>query len=206
MVNTIKKDLRLIFDRRWILVLFLLISIFLIKTSDDSSGIYNWIIFSVYATTLGFFNPNDKEDILIRSLPVSSHDVVLGKYGLMLIIFLLCYLVINMTAEILSGLNIIKDTSYLSLDSFKFTLLMTIVINSIGIPIMLYFGKNSGIGLFFNGILYYVFVGVMNSSLRGNMSGKFIDTINSPLISIIILSLTIVSIFISFIAYKNWQM
>lgn len=206
MLNLIKKDLKLIFARRWILILFLLISGFIIKISNgDGPGVYNWIVLSVYFTTIEVLNANDNEDMLIHSLSISKYDVVLGKYGLMFIVFLLCYMIISIITEIFFGLNIIKDISYFRVDFFKFTFLMTILANSIGIPLLFYLGKKSRLRVTLSLLLYNIIFYVIKYGLSGGMASEFIAKINSPLSSLTILSLMIISVLMSFKGYENWE-
>lgn len=206
MINLIKKDLRLIFDQIWLFIIFILFSALLVVTyTGDGKSIYNLIMISVYMITIGILNPNEKEDILVHSLALNKYDVVLGKYGLMLISYIVGFLIISLISLIFYGLNIVSNISYLSFGFFKCALLLTIAMTNIGIPIMLYFGRNSKMGIFICGIMFYFSMTMINRVLIDELNSDTIARINNPIITTMILVFMIISIVLSLNGYKNWQ-
>lgn len=207
MTNIIKKDLKLLLAQKWIFIIFILFSALSVMTyTGDGKGLYNLIMISVFMATTGIVNPNEKEDILIHSLGVNRYDVVFAKYGLMFILCIVSFLIMALISLIFYGLDTVNDISYLSFGFFRCVLLLTIAMTSVGIPIMIYFGRDSKMGIFICGIMFYFSMTMINSVLIDELNYDVIAKINNPIITIITLVFMIISIILSLEGYKNWQM
>ena len=206
MINLIKKDLKLIFSQMWLFIVFILFAALSVMTyTGDGKGLYNLIMISVFMATTGILNPNEKEDILVHSLALNNYDVVFAKYGLMFILCIGSFLIIALISLIFYSLDIVNNISYLSFGFSRCVLLLTIAMTSIGIPIMIYFGRDSKMGIFICGIMFYFCMTMINSVLIDELNSDVIARINNPIITTMILVFMIISIVLSLNGYKNWQ-
>lgn len=204
MINLIKKDLKLIFARKWIVVLGAL-ALVLFTLFYFNYSAYKLIILMVYLNTMGTLTNNDKEDYLIHSLPVNKYEVVLAKYVLVFILFVISILFISIISLVFKGLNLVEDISYLNIDTIIRFLLAIVFTTGIGIPILIYFGRESRLGIFLNGFFFYFTFFSMNTVLFDEMKYSSNNGKYFPLLIVIIMIFMIISIFLSIKGFEKWE-
>lgn len=204
MINLIKKDLRLIFARKWIVVLgALALAIFTLFYYNDSA--YKLIILVVYLNTMGALTNNDREDYLIHSLPLNKYEVVLAKYVLVFILFVISILFISIISLVFKGLNLVEDISYLNINTIILFLLAIVFTTGFGIPIMTYFGRESRFGIGLNGFFFYFTFFNLNTILFDEMKYSSTNGKYFPLLIVIIMIFMIISIILSIKGFEKWE-
>ncbi len=204
MINLIKKDLRLIFARKWIVVLgALALAIFTLFYYNDSA--YKLIILVVYLNTMGALTNNDREDYLIHSLPLNKYEVVLAKYVLVFILFVISILFISIISLVFKGLNLVEDISYLNINTIILFLLAIVFTTGFGIPIMTYFGREFRFGIGLNGFFFYFTFFNLNTILFDEMKYSSTNGKYFPLLIVIIMIFMIISIILSIKGFEKWE-
>lgn len=204
MINLIKKDLRLIFARKWIVVLgALALAIFTLFYYNDSA--YKLIILVIYLNTMGALTNNDREDYLIHSLPLNKYEVVLAKYALVFILFVISILFISIISLVFKGLNLVEDISYLNINTIILFLLAIVFTTGLGIPIMTYFGRESRFGIGLNGFFFYFTFFSLNTILFDEMKYSSTNGKYFPLLIVIIMIFMIISIILSIKGFEKWE-
>ena len=204
MINLIKKDLKLIFNKGWIVIITLLALGFFTLYNYNYSA-YKMMTFIVYSNSMGILANNDKEDYLIHSLPVNKYEVALAKYVLVFILFIITILFISISSCVFKGLDLIEDISYLNINIIIPYLFSIVLTTSIGIPIMIYFGRDSKLGIGLNGFIFYFTYFTVNTLLFDESKYSFADGQYTSLFIVIIMIFMIISIILSIKGFEKWE-
>lgn len=205
MLNLIKKDFILTFSTKSSLFLIALYIplMNLIMGGEKAETIISIMIISlIYILTIIplSYDKRGKSNILIQSLPVKRKDVVISKYisifiNLILgIIIVACYL----WMVSLFGIRIVDSLNFSVIIS---TLPIVFLSLSISLPILI--RAPVKIANFFNGAM----VGIIISSVSGNVVNTSSNSINDPRFLFIIVALAyIVSMILSIWMYEEQEL
>lgn len=209
MLKQIKKDYYLILSLKGTIAIAMIlvpICIYIIG-SINQSGIYATSVFVAILLTYSMVGYVQSQQILSHSMPFSKLDVVLSKY----IIVFLNYIIVNSyiffivwIIRKLPGNNI----QYLSLELYKYMLFVSIISLSFVIPALLSYTPSWG-----NFISIFIFSVIFNFSnnylldpgttVKVNLNN--LSIVNNLWFNIAVVILMAISIAISLYGYKNKQ-
>ena len=208
MWNLIKKDYLLILANK-MEVYFFIIAIPIIISFGflDNRWIFILIVSTVYLLSFnGFYNSNQDDDSLVYSLPLKKYTVVASKYIMLFLNHIVITSYVFGVTWILLKMNLISEIQYMSLVFFKLTLLFSIIILSLGLP--LFFSYKPRISMTAINILIALFTSFSFQKLfyEGDLYNPAIDRVklvNSPRFILGVLMAMIISMIISLYGYKK---
>ena len=197
MLGLIKKDLYLILNNRNAIIIYLImVGFFAVFAKMDISYILPFFFLSIFLSTFSYDEYNNFNGY-VCTMPKGREYVVLSKYLLTIIISLILS-VFPLLLNILAFKTSFEESLTIALGSlFGFYLIVSVIY-----PLMFKFGAEKGriamIGCFFAVVvicyLLLTFIDLDNNILSG---------INSTTVIIIIVSITILMLTISYFISKN---
>lgn len=204
MWNLIKKDYIALFTKKMEVILFTLsLPVIMLLISFEEKWVYFIGVLCIYYLTLGLYSETDT-DFLIYSMPIKKYKVVLSRY----IIFFINYLIISsyiyLTSSILLKLNFIDRIQYLNIDFFKLILFFSMIAVSVALPFV--FRLRYEIGMRFTNVVLIFLINLSTNYLFHRSYDPTVDRVdlvnNTTFIARVIITM-IISILISLYGYKK---
>lgn len=209
MLSLIKKDFKLIFgSKQTVFFMLLYIPIMLLLIENDSSREYIYmIIIMTYAymiTTMTFsYDVTYKTHLLVQSLPVKKNEIVISKYILLFINFIISVIYGGIYIWILNKLNI-SNIDFFNLSKLKIALPVVIIALSMALPAFI--RLPSKIASFVNIFIYVTivnFFGMNVSNLENILSNSLFSMFNGFGFTLVALVIMVVSMITSIMLYRS---
>lgn len=136
MWNLIKREYTVIFTKRMEIVLFILfLPVVMLLIDFSEKWIYMIANISIYYLSLSLYSENDT-DILYYSMPIKKYNVVLSRYIMFFVNYLIITVYIYLTSFILLKLNFVDRVEYLNTDFLKLLLFSSLIAVCVALPIL----------------------------------------------------------------------
>lgn len=209
MLSLIKKDLRLLLSSKSnIFFMLFYIPLILLLVDTDSSNEYIYLViiitYSYMVTTMTFgYDITYKTHLLVQSLPVGKNEIVISKYLLMFINFVISVIYAGVYLWILNMLNL-NYVDYFNLAKLKIALPVAVIALSIALPV--FFRLPPKIANIVNVFIYIITVNffAMNiSSLEGLLSNSLLTMFNGLGFTLVAIGIMTISMITSIMLYRT---
>lgn len=201
MINLIKRDLKIIYCTS--AILFILASVpltqLIIGSVETTINLILLIVLAHTITTYSFgYDAKNSSHILFRSLPVKPWEIVISKYVLLMINFIIVGGYIFIVTILINYLKLAEyNLDNMNLEVIIYTVMAILISFSVSLPLI--FFSNSKIGDMIGRIAMFVTVIRVSNSLyiESELNAKLIDTFNSTRFISFVLAGFLLSIILS---------